>query len=476
MEAAVAEPVAGDGHFGEATASLVHSGGGRAALPLGSLHRGGPGNDPAETQLSLDVYLGRQRIGALSPAGDELGSADWNGCSFSYLPRLVEKAAGLPLLSRALPVRAEPYRSTDTRPYLEGLLPQGERRSGIAGELGVDAGDSYALITALGGDCPGAVTFLPRGVVPGAPGTDTVAWLDPDELDGLIGEGAPERLLDPDREQRMRFLLPGRSHKLALIRDEQSDRWAWPGPSAPSTHIVKPESDECPGSSVSEVACAMALREMGLPVAHVELAEIAGRTCLVSKRFDRWEAGTGVERLHQESLSQALGYCPEGAQPGYAECRRLLKALDEEEGVKALFTIAYCKFLIGCRDERQGEDSSLLYAGKDPLLAPFYGITSSPAHDPADPDSLEEIVSRSSCLARLARVAVECDYQFETAVRRATWVIGGLCLALNHVAERARSDGWYEPAIDDLRERVFEHMKSFRSEVHSLSPAPSGGS
>jgi serine/threonine-protein kinase HipA len=450
-------------------------------LALGSLDRGGPGNDLLETQLSLDVYLSGKRIGTLWPnGGDELDPPGRSGCSFAYRPEVVEETAGARLLSYAMPVRAEPYGPRDTFPYLEGLLPQGKWRHLMAAELGIAPGDGYALIAALGRDCPGAVTFMPAGAAPGNHVGDTLAWLDADELEELVGAEEPERLLDPVREQRMRFALAGESYKLALIRDAQGGRWAWPEPGAPSTHIVKPQREDRPGSAVAELACTMALREMGLPIVHVEVDEIAGRTCLISKRFDRWGEGIGVERIHQESISQALGWgpgCPaRGKRPGYAESRRLLKALGEEEGVRALFTIAYCRFLIGCREEGFGEDAALLYAGREPLLSPFFGITASLAYDPAASASLEELVFRNSCLARLARVAVECDYPFEAAVAAATEAIGGLCLALNGVAGRARSEGWYEPVIDEIRERVFEHMKSFRSEVHLFSPTSRGGS
>ena len=79
--------------------------------------------------MSLDVHLGGKRIGSLHPSGGESLPPDERGrCSFAYLPELVEEAGGAPLLSYALPVRAEPYGPSDTCPYLEGLLPTGSRR------------------------------------------------------------------------------------------------------------------------------------------------------------------------------------------------------------------------------------------------------------------------------------------------------------------------------------------------------------
>jgi serine/threonine-protein kinase HipA len=422
--------------------------------------------------LSLDVYLNAKRIGSLDPGG---GSE----YSFAYAPELVEETAeGAPLLSYLLPVRAEPYGPAETRPYIEGLLPEGERREEIASRLGVDPLDGYALIAELGHDCPGAAVFLPRGMVPEPCDPDSLTWLDEDELEELV-DGEPDWLSDPDCEERIRFALPGERHKLALIRDEQEDRWAWPEAGAPSTHIVKPVDEDCADFAVNEVACTMAVREMGLPVAHAEVETIAGRPCLVSKRFDRWGEGADVERLHQESFAQALGYLPddlEGKGPGYAESRELLRAIGEEESIRSLFTVSYCRFLIGCRDEVHGKNSGLLYTAAGPMLAPFYDISSTSVYeDPTELLTLEEVVHRNSCMVGLAQVAIECEYQLEDSVLMAIRTIAALSSAVNSVADRAKAEGWYEPVIDEVLQRVFDCAKSFREEVEMLKPPSLGG-
>ena len=427
-----------------------------------------------ETQVSLDVYLGGKRIGALYPGREEAlyptGSSEYR---FAYLPELVEKAPGVPLLSHAMPVRAEPYGPEETRPYVEGLLPEGRRRVAIAKELGVDPNDGYGLIAQLGRDCPGAVVFLPKGRAPYSCDPDSLAWLGADELEEAVGE-EPELLFDPEEEPGMRFALPGERHKLALIRDEEHDRWAWPEPGAPSTHVVKPESPECPGAAISEMATTMALRELGLPVAHAELMEIGGRTCLVSKRFDRWGEGAAAERLHQESFSQALGYAPEdseGKGPGYAESCELLAPLGEGDSVKTLFAVSYCRFLLGCRDEAHGDNTALLYTDEGPLLAPFYDILSTAIYeDPTEKATLQELVERNSCVAGLARIAIECDFALQPALTMAIETIGSLYAALNGVANRAKAEGWYDPVIEEVLERVFECAKSFREEIEIFNP------
>lgn len=419
--------------------------------------------------MSLDVYLKGKRVGTLHPG---------EGCdySFAYLPEVVEGAgAGTPLLSYALPVQSEPYGPADIRPYVEGLLPEGERREQIARELGIhDPEDGYSLIAALGGDCPGAVVFLSEGSVPESRAADSLTWLDEDDLEELVGE-EPEWLVDPNDERRMRFALPGRRHKLALVHDEEEDRWAWPEPGMASTHIVKPQPEGQDGLAFNEMVCSMAFREMGLPAAHAEVRTIAGRPCFVSKRFDRWSNGAVVERMHQESFRQALGYSPLGPDqggPGYAESRELLKAIGEEEGVEGLFTASYSRFLIG-DEEHHGENSALLYTDAGPLLAPFHDIAAGAAYDEvATPENLDEFIRQNSCVVGLTPIAIECGYEPQPAFELSAVVKMKLCQAFGAVAERARDEGWYEPIIDQLLTRVVDRFKAFRAELKMLEPPP----
>jgi serine/threonine-protein kinase HipA len=223
--------------------------------------------------VGLDVYLSGERVGNLSRVG--------RGCSFAYAPELAGRSA-CAALDEALPVRADPYGPAETGAYLERLLPSGERRLAIARELCIDPGDAYALIAELGRDCLGAVVFLPAGERPEPRDADSLAWLSEDELEQVVA--APERgLFDPRHRVRMRFALPGTGHRLALIRDAAGERWAWPEPGAPSTHIVEPAGGE--------------------PLSAADLADldtIAGHPCLVRRRGDRRGEGAGAERLHRQ--------------------------------------------------------------------------------------------------------------------------------------------------------------------------------
>jgi serine/threonine-protein kinase HipA len=53
-----------------------------------------------------------------------------------------------------------------TRAWFDGLLPEEERRSAAEVEHGVDRGDTFSLLAAIGWECAGAVSVLPEGRLP----------------------------------------------------------------------------------------------------------------------------------------------------------------------------------------------------------------------------------------------------------------------------------------------------------------------
>ncbi len=372
---------------------------------------------------------------------------------------------GTTLLSRSLPVRAEPYGAEQARPYFEGLLPDGLRRERIARELGLDPADGLGLLAELGRDCPGAVVVLPAGEEPPAADPGSLAWLADDELEELLAV-PPPRLFDPDNEPRMRFALPGERHKLALVRDEQGDCWAWPQPGIPSTHIVKPETGEYPDFVVNQVACTAALREMGLPVAPLVRATIAGQPCALARRFDRRGEGPAATRLHHETIWQAAGLPPQAVlrepqaeRPGFVRSADLLREIGGEAAVETLFKVGFANFLLGnCADDivqrrdLHGRNSSLLLDGGRETLAPFYGIASTDVYysDKNTTRTLPEWVEHTSGYMGLMRIGIECRYEPQPALTIAMRTARSLGESLKEVTERAVEQGWYRAVIDEI--------------------------
>jgi serine/threonine-protein kinase HipA len=426
--------------------------------------------------MTLDVNLHGKPVGTLSRNGED-------SYSFAYRAEAVEEiGAGKVLLSNALPVSEEAFGPDATRAYIEGLLPQGGRRRAIARELGIDPSDGYGLIAELGRDCLGAVTFLAEGETEEPRYGSAISWLSEAELEEVV-QPRPTRLLDPARPQRMRFALPGERHKLALARDEETGRWAWPEPGVPSTHIIKPEAPERPGLVANEHACTLAYRELGLPVAHTSVETIAGRSCLVSKRFDRWGVGPNAERLHQESFTQALGVAPDNAEgrlaagtPTLGEASGLLRAIGEGSAVGTLMRSTFCDLLIGCTELR-GANAALLFGDDGPMLAPFYDIASTEIYGETRPRPIVigEDVPPAPLLIDIRHTIELCGLEFQSSLIESVSLMGPLCVALGSLARRAQEEGWYGRAIDEAIETATSHALGFRDESVYLRP-PGGGS
>jgi len=421
--------------------------------------------------MSLDVYLHGERVGGLFRLGDD-------HYSFAYAPEAVAAAdPARALLSHSLPVRLEPYGPAATGAYIEGLLPQGARRRAIARELDLDPSDGFGLIAELGADCLGAATFGDVSPAVDSDAADDLAWLTDYELEELL-QPRPEQLFDPDNPQRMRFALPGERHKLALVRDGHGDRWAWPQPGIPSTHVIKPEAPERPGLVANEHACTLAYRELGFPVAHTAIEQIAGQTCLVSKRFDRWGEGPFAECIHQETFAQALGVSPDNSfgrlctgTPTLAEASGLLRAIGEEDMVETLMRITFCDLFIGCTELRGG-NVALLFGSDGPMLAPFYDISSAEVYGEVRPRPVVTGVDvpPAPLLIDIRHTTELCGLEFQPGLMEAVRLMAPVCAALNGVAEDAWEEGWTRPAVEETIQIALKRAMGFRDESVYLRP------
>lgn len=424
--------------------------------------------------MSLDVYLFGERVGTLFPAGD-------NDYRLAYDPEVVQRVGpGRALLSNSLPARPEPYSAEATRAYVEGLLPEGSRRARLGRELEVDAADGYLLLERIGQDCPGAVSFLPPGEAPRPTSPDALAWLDEDELiEAVKRPGAAAG-------SRMSFSLPGLRHKLALVRDGDGGRWAWPEAGAPSTHVLKPETGEYPEYVANEMFCMTVCRQVGLPVAKASVEEVGGRRCLVSPRYDRVVGESGVEarRLHCESFCQALGVEPgavvldeegrESEPPGWAEARGLLSAVSRPDEVVNLLTAAFCNYILGNGDAHGGnfvlidrDNTSLSGPEAKWRLAPLTDLTSTVVYD--DPIHRGLVISEeyqeTSYLLELAEVCEECEFDFEVMRGLASTTATRVGMAVETIATRSKKEGWHEPIVDKIVEIAADRSFGLGAEV-----------
>lgn len=286
---------------------------------------------------------------------------------------------GTPLLSLSLPVANRRYSQGVVRPFLDGLLPEGDPRKAIARDLHVSPDDTYGLIQALGRDCAGAMVIQPADDPrPRRPTTVTAEPLGPKEIAGLVENlrSAPLGV-----GGRVRISLAGAQEKLVLTRMPDGT-WGRPVDGTPSTHILKPEIAAFPDAVENEAFCMRVARHLGLVVAGVETTKIGGRKLMVVERYDRVVSADGtVERIHQEDFCQAMGLPPErkyeeDGGPSLQSIAGILQSVAARDSLEKLLKAVTLNALIGNGDAH-AKNFSLLHKSSGALtLAPLYDLLS----------------------------------------------------------------------------------------------------
>lgn len=327
---------------------------------------------------TLDVYLYRELVGHLI-------QDDGGQMVFDYAESWLQRPDATPL-SKSLPLRRERFKRNECRGYFAGVLPEESKREIIARNLGISERNDYAMLERIGGECAGAVTFLPAGdTLPAL--DDHYRALSASELAGILRE-LPRRPLLAG-ETGIRLSLAGAQDKIA-VRVE-GEAISLPLGSAPSTHILKPAVERFAGVVFNEAFCMKLAAAVGLPVAKTEIRRVEDVEYLLVERYDRTHGhgpeGTTLDRLHQEDFCQALGivsenkYQKEGG-PSLKQCFALLRTVSSAPVIDLarLLDAVIFNFLVGNNDAH-GKNFSLLYRGADSAsldtrLAPLYDLVS----------------------------------------------------------------------------------------------------
>ena len=327
---------------------------------------------------ALDVYLHRELVGHLI-------QDDGGQMVFDYAESWLQWPSATPL-SHSLPLRPERFMRKECRGYFAGVLPEESKREIIARNLGISERNDYAMLERIGGECAGAVTFIPSGETLPAP-DDHYRALTSHELAGILKE-LPRRPLLAG-ETGIRLSLAGAQDKIA-VRVE-GEAISLPLGGAPSTHILKPAVERFAGVVFNEAYCMRLAAAVGLPVANAEIRRVEDVEYLLVERYDRMRRqspdGAALERLHQEDFCQALGivsenkYQKEGG-PSLKQCFALLREVSSAPvlDLARLLDAVVFNFLVGNNDAH-GKNFSLLYRGAGAVsletrLAPLYYVVS----------------------------------------------------------------------------------------------------
>lgn len=353
---------------------------------------------------TLDVYLLEKLAGHLVQEDDGQLSFTYAG---SYLAD--QKAIAI---SHSLPLAGETYPSRICRGFFSGILPEGEKRELIARNLGISARNDFSMLEQIGGECAGAITFIPSGM---ALPEETHAYrkLNNKELADVLRELPRRPLLAGDAH--VRLSLAGAQEKLAVYIED--DVMSIPLGITPSTHIIKPDIPQYAGIVHNEALCMRLAHQIGLEVANVETRSVEGMDYLLVKRYDRRprphegnqsKSSTQLLRIHQEDFCQALGivsekkYQMEGG-PSIADGFRLIREVSTRPVLdiqRFLDAILY-NFIIGNNDAH-GKNFSLMYIvgpdSNDVLveLTPLYDLVCTMHYPNLSPQMAMAIVKYKS--------------------------------------------------------------------------------
>ena len=319
----------------------------------------------------LDVYFHEKIVG-------QLVQDDHGDMNFTYAASWLDDPDAI-RISCSLPLQKDIFKRKNCRAFFGGLLPEENQRTLIAKNLGISANNDFSMLEKIGGECAGALSFIPAG-----------DKLNPKNSNyhELTGAALPNILRElPSRpllagEQGIRLSLAGVQDKLAVY--VEGEKIFIPLNNAPSTHILKPDFNIYDGVIFNEAFCLKLAKQVGLSVVEVDIKKTEDINYLLIKRYDRISIDAKgnskeIKRVHQEDFCQALGipstskYQNEGG-PSLKQCFDFLRlesfipVIDLEKMINAVIF----NYLIGNCDAH-GKNFSLLYL--DQLqLAPFYDL------------------------------------------------------------------------------------------------------
>lgn len=336
---------------------------------------------------SVPVWFDGLAVGQVNVAAD-------GSLSLRYAERWLQTTGAFPL-SVSMPLRADPYPSDVISPWLANLLPEEEQLQVLTRSLGLDKADVLAVLSEIGGDTAGALSFgtaNDRALWSYAPLTTFYDTADPrlalerhfDDLGRrpfLVGEESVRQSLAGGQKKSALAVLDATGAPVLRLPQE-GDVLAIPLNGAPSTLIVKPDNPNLPGITENEVCCLRMAQALGIEAAQATILQSSKRTAIGVLRYDRRIGRSGqLLRLHQEDFAQANGMPPgrkyeRGTLPGL-NLKTLLETGRHVSATDALALLDQVIFniLVANTDAHAKNYSLILPVGAAPRLAPLYDVS-----------------------------------------------------------------------------------------------------
>jgi serine/threonine-protein kinase HipA len=315
----------------------------------------------------LPIYFENRVVGTIS--------VDKTGPGFTYDPAWIDLRGAFPI-SLTMPLGPERITSDIFLPWAANLLPESEQLRTLGQLLGMARSDVIGLLSAIGGDTAGALSF-------GRPGrTDSFQWRS------LDNSGDLEKLMDglPNKpflvgDEGISMSLAGAQTKLA-VAIAANGQICIPMHGSPSTHILKPDSARLIGGVQNEAFCLTLAKRMKIQAPNITTGKAGKRSYLLVGRYDRTNGGGRWRRLHQEDYCQALGTPPsakyESNQTGV--CGPTLKDMFEltrrylppTDVVRLLDMVVFN--VLACNTDAHAKNYSIMIRGNGASLAPLYDV------------------------------------------------------------------------------------------------------
>jgi serine/threonine-protein kinase HipA len=419
---------------------------------------------------SLPVYFEQRPIGTID--------VDNSGPSFTYAPGWIGLRGAFPI-SITMPLRSERFAPDTFLPWAANLLPESEQLRTLGQFLGMARSDVIGLLSAIGGDTAGALSFSQTGRA------SSVQWRPvgkPEELERMI-EDLPNKPFLVG-EEGVSMSLAGVQSKVAVAVDD-GGRIFIPMNGSPSTHILKPDSPRLPGGVQNEAFCLTLAKRMRIPTPKVTTGRAGKRTYLLVKRYDRTDVGGRCRRFHQEDYCQALGTPPSAKYesnqtgtrgPTMKDMFEITRQHMPPTEIVRLLDMVILNVL-ACNSDAHAKNYSIMIRAGNASLAPMYDIMCGEVWENVTKNLAQKIASvgRSEHLKRThwQQFARECGLNPRQVIDRVD-VLAKSAIAETELAasEVAAMPAGNHAILDQTRQAVERRARLLLAQLQELEDEP----
>jgi serine/threonine-protein kinase HipA len=270
------------------------------------------------------------------------------------------------------------------------------------------------------------------------------------------------------------FSLAGAQPKTAFLFE--NGRWGVPSGRVPTTHIFKPPTEQFDGHAENEHFCLELARSLGLPVVDSRILHFKDEIAIVVERYDRIRMASGLRRVHQEDICQALAIPPtrkyqnEGG-PGIREIVELIRTFSGNpvEDVATFMDSIVFNWVIVGTDAHAKNYALLIGAGGRVRLAPLYDLASALPYDQIDINCAKlsmriggEYRFRNIQTRHWRKMAEEIRLDSENMLQRLNRLTDELPDHAADIAKRMRKEGLHHSLIPRLAKMLTVRVMACR--------------